>query len=171
MNKAFLIVFVVGSTFLSAQTNNGNLLGINMDTFTNRIMGPFRVSIQKKNTLTIGEDPYLILSELAGSVDTIWPRGLHTRMKLIKNIQLFNDDKLILVFESTGKTVRYLALEWNDNHWVILLHSVIVPIFPPAPAVEVELLDFNKVIYTHYKKELIEYDLDKKTEKRTPIKE
>lgn len=176
MKYICLIFFVIETCLLSAQKQTIYHKQLTLpDTFTNRKVGPCFLSSHKVGNLPWNDLDYVITSEYVGKDDTIWPIYPSTpRVWKIRNIDLFNQDKLVLMLEHFGSiaSVSYLVFGWNNGRWQFLYNDIFAHYELKSPSVEIEIVDFNRIICKNYnKKELIEYDLTTKTEKRTEIKE
>jgi hypothetical protein len=119
-----------------------------------------------------GETRFWVLSELYGKVDTVWSREISFDTRSIEQIKIFEKTKMVIIAFGGVWAFRSVFLEWDGTKWNRIMSDIMARKFPGDPPVSFDAINYNKIIYVKNNiKTLIEYDLEKKTEKRTVIKE
>lgn len=134
------------------------------------MMEPFKITVVKNNKV---HDKYrfLIFSELAGKVDTIWPQDFWVPIWFISKMKLFEQNKLVIITYASW-SFRYHLIIWDGKRWNISMSYNLVGMDDKPYEADIELVNYNSVKYKHGDKGiLLEYDIEKKTEKQTVIKE
>lgn len=132
----------------------------------------------KFKIFSIGKDGYYtIFSETNGKIDTIYSNFYEYKSKSTKPItkfikcKLYDSVNLQIIAEYGGDSINYGIIRWNGNKWEIIGFGNIGFIVPQW-SWQVEAIDCNKIQFIQRgKKILIEYDMEKRLEKRTEIKE
>lgn len=182
MRYIFLIfIFFIKSTLVAQESSAFALrqtLNLSVDTFEHQKLGAFEISVKRREYFDWRNDQYIISSKYGEKTDTLWPRKTYSlrdvKVSYVKNVWLFEQNKLVMIMLSTSRDVVYFLYKWNGDFWDLADARYMGVVFRGYnnPDMSVQAINYNKLIATQgNKKELIEYDLTTKTEKRTEIKE
>lgn len=148
------------------------------DTCENQKLGAFEISIKRRDRSSWGEDHRIVLSRYNEKTDTLWPRKTNLMryrdMWYVKNMWLFEKETLIMIMMDTGGGTIYMAYKWKGHFWDLTSAHLVgtVLIGYNSSDITIQAINYNRLVAIQgNKKELIEYDLTAKTEKRTEIKE